>query len=152
MTDTPTRTATEVAVSLLSRREHSVLELRQKLGQRGYSSDDIAHALQRMQDTGLQSDQRYAEVFVRSRARRRYGPVKIAAELRQRGVDASIVEQTIGESEMDWRQLAAEQACRKSPSPPASLADKAKLQRSLAARGFTADQVRYAVDELTAKR
>ena len=56
------------AMNLLARREHSYVELERKLKQRGFADSVIEQALQRLQEQGLQSDQRFVESFIRARA------------------------------------------------------------------------------------
>lgn len=72
---------------LLAMREHSQLELFQKLQIRGFSSHDINQVLQEMSVNGWQDDVRYAESYARQRINKGYGPLKIAYELRSKGID-----------------------------------------------------------------
>ena len=57
------------AMNALGRREHSSHELKQKLQQRfkEASLDEIDQVLGRLQSQNLQSDERFTEMFVRSR-------------------------------------------------------------------------------------
>ena len=54
-------------MDFLARREHSRLELYQKLKQRQFEPDVINSELSKLLDEGLQSDERFAEAFLRSR-------------------------------------------------------------------------------------
>ena len=75
------------ALSMLARREHSGAELRAKLAAQGFPSDIIDDALSDLNRSGWLSDERFVEAFVRVRSERGYGPVRIRAELRERGID-----------------------------------------------------------------
>jgi len=56
-----TRSINEVAIGLLSRREHSILELKRKLGQKSFTEDEIEQAIQRLLDNNLLSEERFTE-------------------------------------------------------------------------------------------
>ncbi|HET8699341.1 MAG TPA: regulatory protein RecX, partial [Gammaproteobacteria bacterium] len=75
------------ALDLLARREHSRLELERKLGARGFVPEVIATALNHLEQSGALAGDRFTESFIRSRAARGQGPVRIRAELAARGVD-----------------------------------------------------------------
>lgn len=146
MNDTPWNTA----LNLLARREHSQQELREKLRKR-YPDDDarIEETLTLLIERGLQSDDRFAEAFVRSRHMRGQGPVRIRFDARQKGVEAQ-VNTVLDESPLDWYELAAETATRKlGRADITELKIKAKLYRFLSQRGFQPDHIRFAVESLT---
>lgn len=145
MSDTPWNKA----LDLLARREYSQLELRGKLIQR-FPEQGIAveEALQRLEDTGLQSDRRFAEAFFRSQVSRNRGPIRIRHEARQKGIVQDI-EQQLMECDVDWFELAREAAGRKlGSSDPADIKVKARMARFLAYRGFDAEHVRYSLEQL----
>jgi len=70
----------------LARRAHSRVELRRKLGRRGYDEDEIQAALVRLAELGYVDDAAFAESHVRRRSSSR-GPLALTAELAARGVD-----------------------------------------------------------------
>jgi regulatory protein len=134
------------ALRLLARREHSALELRRKLLQRGYSPELIESALSGLAAEGLLSEARYAGEWVRSRIARGQGPAKIRAELRHQGLADEQIRQALAAAEADWGRLAAEvRRKRFGAALPASLAERARQTRFLETRGFTADQIRQAL-------
>ena len=59
-----------------------------------------------MSSEGLQSDERFTESFVHHRVNMGQGPVKIQQELRQRGVDQSLIEDALAVDSFDWMSLA----------------------------------------------
>ena len=127
-------------LNLLRRREYSVAELRLRLVSRdGHSTNAFDKALAAVQQQGLQSDERFARNWVRYRSSRGQGPLKIRAELRQRGVDGITAAAAIAVEAPDWDDL-VEQLCRKRTVSDA--ASRARLQRFLRQRGFTGEQVR----------
>lgn len=140
------------ALELLARREHSRHELRQKLATR-FPHADFDALFARLQELNYQSDQRFAEVFARSRVHRGQGPLRIRRELQQRGVASEIVGPALEALEADWFELATETLQRKFRAPISEawprdqqLKERARRQRYLAYRGFPADAVQYALE------
>ncbi len=134
--------ARKVAMDMLARREHSALELRRKLVTRGYADDDIDAALAGLQRDRLQSDERFAEAYVHSRVEAGMGPVRIRHELRERGVDESLIESALAPLADDWERLLAQQRERKyGAAIPDDYAARMKQARFLQNRGFSADSV-----------
>lgn len=136
------------AVRLLARREHARAELAAKLRQRGYENAVIADVLSDLVARGLLSDERFAEQYVRYRYNRGYGPLRIRAELRERGVDDHVSDQWLQDPELDWT-AAADEARRKRFGAGAAddLAQRQRMQRFLNYRGFTGEQIRAVLDE-----
>lgn len=131
------------AMDLLARREHSIRELRQKLRRRFGDTSLIETVLSRLADENLQSDERYAGSFVRQRAARGYGPVRIRQEMREKGLDKPAIAAAMERAEIDWRALAAEVSRKKFGEMPAGDArERARRSRFLHYRGFDADDVR----------
>lgn len=97
----------------------------------------------KLTESGLQSDTRLAESFIRAKANRGQGPMKVKMELRQKGLSDDIIQQAMMESEVDWQTLAIEVSAKKfsrdfSPSDPKQ---RAKRQRFLQQRGFSFEQI-----------
>ena len=61
------QSAYDKAISLLAMREHTKNELKDKLEKKGYREDDISDAISRLDREGYISEERFAEVFIRSR-------------------------------------------------------------------------------------
>lgn len=127
----------DAAVRLLARREYSRFELARKLGTRGHPDDLIEEIVGSLTRAGLQSDERFAQAFVRSALGRGQGPLKIRAGLTERGVDSDIASVYFDLDADEWNERAAN-ALRKrfGPAPVENRADWAKRARFLAARGF----------------
>ena len=64
-------------MDFLARREHSAKEIRRKLGSRIESQDDLELEIQKLEDEGLLSDERFAESYMHSRKRKGFGPLRI---------------------------------------------------------------------------
>ena len=138
--------AKQVAVKLLARREHSVDEIRQKLLQRDFSPDEIAEALVELQQGGWQSDERFAEAYIRYRRLKGFGPVRIGMELGERGVDEATVSRCLHADDDVWMETLREEYQKKyRGKEPDSYQEKAKCMRFLQYRGFTPEKIHKVV-------
>lgn len=134
-------------MGLLARREHSYHELQQKLRQKGAEPADIEVVLSALKDEGLQSDERFTESFINSRARRGYGPSRIRAELIERKVDEILIESYLDEQNSTWIERALAVINKKSGGEiPKDYAQRVKLMNFLQYRGFTHAQIKAVVD------
>ncbi len=139
------------AVGLLARREHSVKELLTKLAARGVASGLIASVITRLIDERLQSDERYAELYIRLRSDKGYGPRRIKAELRERGVDDTLISAQFRrvdeEGEIDWFERAAAAYAKKyGAAPIEDIKERARRVRFMQYRGFDHEQIAPAMD------
>ena len=129
------------ALSLQGRREHSRVELTQKLKLFGASADQIEEALVRLAEYSLQSDDRFAESLVRSQLLRGRGQRAIKQVLQQRGLDAehpALAEQTV---DTDWTLKAQELLQRRfGVNLSREAKEKARYIRFLQYRGFSMGQ------------
>jgi len=135
------------ALRLLARREHSELELRHKLATRKFSEAVIESVLVELLDEGLLSNQRFAGIYARGRYERGYGPAKIQAELRERGIDGDLMERTLAELSQLWLDSAARQRHKRfGHRLPDEYLERTKQMRFLQQRGFTGEQIRAVFD------
>lgn len=135
-------------MDMLARREHSRLELSQKLGKK-FSGDSIGtqtieEEILKLEQKGLQSDARLAEAFIRARTSKGQGPVKIRAELRNKGVSDQDMSRAFQECSPDWFALAQEVAEKKfGPGfeRQKDMKEKSRVARFLGQRGFSFDHI-----------
>ena len=132
------------AMDLLARREHSRRELRQKLLRRFRDEELVDDQLDQLAAENLQSDQRYAESFLRQRIARGHGPLRIRQEMRQKGITDGEISQALAEEDPDWFALAEETYRRKFGAlPPEDIREKAKRSRFMQYRGFALDHYQH---------
>ena len=143
----PIRTVRVAAMDYLSRREHATQELFQKLLAKGeYDADDISEALSRLESQGLLSDERFAEAFINQRISKGHGPLKIRAELRQKGVSDAMIESLMEQHNDTWCGSALAVRINKYGSElPTDLKETARQTRFLQSRGFSGEQTRFAL-------
>lgn len=134
------------AIRLLATREHSLAELERKLSGKA-GREIIAEVLNGLAQQGLQSDARFAEVFIRSRLDKGQGPLLIRRDLRQLGIDDSLVDEALAEAAPDWQAILERVAERKFGSEaPADYKEATKRARFLAQRGFESEAIRDFLD------
>ncbi|HAZ75093.1 MULTISPECIES: recombination regulator RecX [Enterobacteriaceae] len=158
MTDTsPRRSAysrlLDRAMRILGMRDHSEQEFRRKLTAPvmtktgpepvDATEDDINNVVNWCYENRYLDDARFARQFIASRSRKGYGPARIRQELTQKGIDRETGEEAMRESDIDWIEIAREQAQRKYGDPlPAVFAEKVKVQRFLLYRGFLMEDIK----------
>jgi len=125
------------AMNLLARREHLRSELRSKLSRRFEDAQLLEDMLDQLAGENLQSDQRFAESYIRQRSGRGYGPDRIRQELRQKGASGELVELALEACEIDWAILAREVRRKKyGAAMPADFKEKSRQLGFLHYRGF----------------
>jgi len=139
--------ARKKAMDFLARREHASDELVRKLVKGGFDGDIAQDAVSELTREGLQSDGRFVESFIQSRANQGKGPVRIRAELSQRGVAESAMRQAMEAADIDWFALArAARGQKFGDSAPADYKEKARQMRFLQYRGFDSEQIAAAMN------
>jgi regulatory protein len=141
---TAQRSPRERALALLARRDHAAAELASLLARDGHADEEIAQLIVELTQEGVLNDERYAHNFVGYHAARGQGPVRIAAELRQRGIGEGLIDGAL-RAGPDWRALARKvRRGRFGAASPADWAAKARQSRFLQYRGFSSDDIRAA--------
>lgn len=135
------------AINLLARREYSRAEIWRKLNARVEEPAMLEAVLNSLQDAGYQSDERFAEVFTRSRLSSGYGAMRVRQELRQKGIASELVEQALEVEEADGYTQALD-ACRRrfGETPPNNPKEYARRMRFLVNRGFSFDEAKKAIN------
>ncbi len=124
------------AVRLLARREHTRVELARKLAPHG-TEEEIDTVLNELARSGLQSDARFAESYLRSQAGR-LGGARLRQTLRQKGVEAELVQAQV-EDLPDELARARSVWQKKFAAAPADAKEWAKQARFLQGRGFSSE-------------
>jgi regulatory protein len=133
------------ATALLARRDFLCRELTERLRRQGFEEPAAARAVAELVHEGLLNEGRCAQNYVAYHAARGQGPIRIAAELRRRGLSEEPIEAALA-SGPDWNALAHKVFRAKfGPQPPANWAQRARQARFLQYRGFSSDHIRSAI-------
>jgi len=112
----------------------------------------VQAVLDTLANDNLQNDERFAEMLVRSRVGKGYGPNYIQQELATKGISQNLIEQTMDatleELDIDWQQQAQELVARRHSNCHESAQAWQRAARFLQRRGFAADVVRRALGDL----
>lgn len=128
------------ALGYLARREHSRLELKRKLTPHAEGEAELEALLDDFEEKGWLSEQRFVEQVVQARSGR-YGSRYIAHELRQKGVDETLIEQALPQLQDDELASARVVWEKKFGRLPEDVKERAKQMRFLQGRGFGLDTV-----------
>ena len=126
------------ALDLVSRREHSRHELMQKLDKRYPNSTPIIEdVLDKLEINKILDDERFAEMYLSSRARKGFGPKKIEMELHSKKVDSFFISNAV-EAYESWLENAQRELKKKfKDQKPTDYQSKMKQQQFLFTRGFS---------------
>ena len=136
----------ERALRLLARREHSRAELTRKLAAAGFNRGEIISLLDEFEAKNWLSDQRFAESYVADH-RARAGSIKLAYDLRLRGVSDNVIEAVLSDNRDNELERARNVWEKKFGSPASDAAGKAKQIRFMQSRGFVASVIRCTIDD-----
>ena len=140
------RTVRVAALALLAGRDFGRVELATRLERRGYPADVTAAVVDALVAERLLSEERFTGQFVRQRAARGHGPVRIRMELRERGVADADIDEALEASAEDWSTIARDARRRRfGAASPADWPERARQSRFLQYRGFSAEQIRDAL-------
>ena len=127
------------ALKMLMRREHSQLELLKKLQLKGFDDAIINSSILLLTEQNYQNDERFSEAFILMRYNQGKGPLKIAFELKGRGINQFNL------TAFDWFKLAKEVRIKKfGHRTSLDFKDQAKQKRFLQSRGFGLDEINQA--------
>ncbi|MBU3022245.1 regulatory protein RecX [Aestuariibacter sp. A3R04] len=146
MSDPERKIIIDAITRMLARREHSREEVITKLTQKGFHRDAFTNIVAEFVDADVQSDLRYAQMRIRSCAAKGQGPVRIARELGQHRINDSIIHSAMAEADIDWFALATTVKEKKfGEAIEKDFKRKQKQMQFLNYRGFTQEQIQYAV-------
>lgn len=130
------------AVRLLTTREHSRKELLGKLTARGYAHEQIEPVLEALAHQGLQSDVRFAEGYIEGRVRKGSGPLRIRAELRERGIEENLIGVCLEPYAGQWREeMRRVHDSKYGAAPAKDRKELARRARFLEYRGFPGELI-----------
>lgn len=140
------RRAKEKALWLISYRDHSEGELRQKLS-KDYGEEAVDSAVERLMELRLINDEDFAKKYAESLSHKHMSQRQIQQKLRLKGIDKELSEDAVENLNLDEkdeiRALINKKYIRK-------LSDEADLRRTVAAlqrRGFSYSDIKSVINE-----
>lgn len=130
------------AMNLLARREHSETELFRKLRTKDFPEIEIRTVIEKLAQEGLLSNSRFTENYIHYRANKGYGPTRIHAELRERGLTEDFIDQHLNIADNAWfTKVRAVWQKRFKNQLPRDFKARAQQMRFLQYRGFTLEHI-----------
>lgn len=129
-------------MNLLSRREHSESELFRKLRTKNFPLSDIELAITQLAEEGLLSNSRFIENYIHYRSNKGYGPIRIRAELIERGITEEFIEHHLNITDNAWLVNVRNVWQKRFKGVlPRDFKGRAQQMRFLQYRGFTQEQI-----------
>lgn len=133
--------AFESGLRMLSLRAHSKYELKVKLRHK-YSEDAVQEALERLEDTGLIDDEKFASLLAAELyEKKRFAPPRILSELKNRGLSSEIAQNAVNSLDIDAEIgiiKVIEKAGLTSDSSPK---EKSRIIRRLLSMGYSYPEI-----------
>ena len=139
--------AVEKAVELLSYRQMSGKEMRDKLIRKGIGAEAAEAAVERLYELRLLDDEQYAAAVVKHYTAKGYGAARIRAELAHRGVDRDYWEEALSAASGSDDKLMS--YIRSHLRDPDDRDQKRKVSAALYRRGYSWDEIRSAISRFT---
>lgn len=129
------------ALDLLSRREHSQKEIKSKLHNKFRNTDEIDEVIKKLVANNIINDARFTEHYLNSRKRRGFGSKKISYELLSKGINESIIDEVLRNTD-DWNELAKKEFNKKYKDGPSDdFKIRSKQKNFLLNRGFSFEEI-----------
>ncbi len=137
------------AIKLLTFRDRTEKELRDRLTEKGFEEGEIEETLELLKGYGYIDDERYAKKFVSDGINvRGHGPGRIKIELLKKGVDREIIEAALENENPDPREQIAQILGRRfSDSDLSNPKERSRILGYFARRGYAVRDVISAVNE-----
>ncbi len=131
-----------MALNLIARREHSQTELARKLRLKDFADADIHFVLNALNQEGLLNEVRFVENFIHFRSTKGYGPIRIRAELIERGIAEDLIEHHLDIADNAWLSSVRKVWQKRFKNAlPQDFKARAQQMRFLQYRGFTQKQI-----------
>ena len=135
------------ALNLLACREHSELELCRKLIKKGFEEIYIRQLINDLTQENLLNQHRFVENYIHYRRRKGFGPIKIQAELFERGISEELIDHHLKIKDNAWfSEVRAVWQKHFKNKMPEDFKIRAKQMRFLYSRGFTIEQIESVFD------
>ena len=106
------------------------------------SEEKLFEELTKLKEENLQSDERFAESYTRSRSVKGFGPEKISHELKSRGISENLISKIVYSDEINWMEIIKKEFRKKFiVDNDFAEEDISRAKKFLLQRGFEFDQI-----------
>ena len=139
--------ARDRALELISRRQMSQKEVRDKLTQKGVDEDAADYSVSWLSDHGFLNDESYAAAVARHYAARGYGAGRVRSELSRRGVSRELWDEAV--ENMPESDSKLEKFISARLKDPTDRDQIRKVSAALFRRGYSWEEIRTALRRYT---
>ena len=144
----------QAGLAMLSRRELSTAQVRERLARKGFDPDAVEGALARLREVRALDDARTAQALAHRSHVRMHGRLRAVRELEGRGIDRGLAVRAVDAAyrEVDEGELIARALARRLRGPIETPAALRRLYHYLVRQGFDGAAARAALEPHTAPR
>lgn len=136
-------------LKMIKARLRSVKEVKDKMVNGGYSEDIVLKVIEKLKKQGYLNDSFYAKSFLNNAQITTYhGPKKIYSDLKKKGINESIINDTISLYDLDTQKdkcLKIASHLNKSNKNVSNNILKKKIESKLRMEGFSSSAIEYAI-------
>lgn len=122
--------------------ERSEVEVRKKLGTLAVSATMSDEVVRLLKEGDFLNEQRFAEVFIRSKVKDHWGKLKIRQGLYAKGIPAEVINEQMEQiDETAYQAMTAETVEKWKRQNPEEAHNKPKLIRHLLSKGFSIEEI-----------
>lgn len=139
------------ALRYLEHRERSIYEVRTHLLSKGFQEHEIEEELQDLQALHYVDDVRYCSNYIRYGMGKGRGPIRLQLELKEKGIEISLIQEAIEESiDRQTEKDAAMKEAGKILRQGEAMSEKimARIGRKLASLGYHTDVIYDVIGQL----
>lgn len=143
--------AQDTALHFIGYKMRTVQEIRRKLAEKEFAEETIEEVIAFLEKYGYADDREYCRKYIREKLRMKpKSGYALKIELRQRGISSRIIEEVMGETEMDEAGDAFHWLERKSRGqwPPENEKKKKQLYDFLLRKGYSYDIIGEAFQQM----
>ena len=140
----------EYALKLITFRDRTQKELREKLIQKGYSENAVEDVIAFLEEYGYINDFKYAQHFINDSVNlKKWGKIRIRSELLKRGVRREVFEKILEEAFEDGvgDVLLSQMQTRFKNSDLANIKERTRIFNFFLRRGYSADEIKGALNK-----
>jgi len=137
--------AREKALSIVSRRQMSAMELRRKLRDKGVTDDDADYCVNWMRERELLDEPGYAAAVVRHYGAKGYGEGRIRQELLRRGIPRGLWEEALSAMPEEEGAAKLDRFIAARLRDPDDRGDVRRVSAALSRRGYSEENIRAAL-------
>lgn len=142
----------DYALHLIEFRDRTEKELREKLVAKGYNEEQIEDTVEFLKSYGYIDDKRYASCFISDAINlKKWGKIRIRAELVRKGIDREIVDFSIEDAfmEIDEDRVLTQMQSRFKDSDFGNMKERVRIFNFFMRRGFTPDEIKGAMNKMS---